>query len=166
MEETLMRAFLAALVVAARCSSGCPSAYDRTYDKETQLLEEQRRIREQQEEAQRQEARKYVAIVLFAVGSAEIDEAGFRELDWFLDQIRPYPQVAIDVKGYTDSTGSEARNLPLSNERAWAVQDYLVSRGIAADRIFASGFGATDPARPNVDAKGRTQNRRAEVRVR
>jgi outer membrane protein OmpA-like peptidoglycan-associated protein len=161
-----MRAFLAALVVAALCSSGCPSAYDRTYERETQLLEEQERIRQQREEAQRQEARKYVAIVLFAVGSAEIDDAGFRELDWFLEKISPYPHVAIDVKGYTDSTGSEARNQPLSDRRAWIVQDYLVSRGIRADQIFASGFGATAPARPNVDSKGRTQNRRAEVRVR
>lgn len=161
-----MRSLLAALVGAALCSSGCPSAYNRTYEKETQLHEEQRRIREQQEEAQRQEAQKYVAIVLFAVDSAKIDAAGYHELDWFLKQISSAPHVAIDVKGYTDSTGSEAHNLPLSNERARAVQDYLISRGIAPDRIFASGFGATDPARPNVDAKGRTQNRRAEVRVR
>jgi outer membrane protein OmpA-like peptidoglycan-associated protein len=107
-----------------------------------------------------------VAIVLFAVDSAVIDEAGFRELNWFLDKIRPYPHVSLEVKGYTDSTGTEAHNQPLSNQRAWAVQDYLVSQGIPPDRIFASGFGATDPARPNVDARGRTQNRRAEVRVR
>jgi len=158
-----MRAFLAALVVAALCSSGCPSAYDRTYDRETQRLDQ---IRLQREEAERQEARKYVAIVLFAVNRSEIDEAGFRELNWFLEKIRPYPHVSIDVKGFTDSTGSEAHNQPLSNQRAWIVQDYLVSQGIRADRIFASGFGASDPARPNVDSRGRTQNRRAEVRVR
>ena len=158
-----MRAFLAALVVAALCSSGCPSAYDRTYDRETQRLEQ---IRLQREEAERQEARKYVAIVLFAVDSAVIDEAGFRELNWFLDKIRPYPHLSVEVKGYTDSTGTEAHNQPLSNERAWAVQDYLVSQGIPADRIFTSGFGASDPARPNVDYRGRKQNRRAEVRVR
>jgi outer membrane protein OmpA-like peptidoglycan-associated protein len=100
------------------------------------------------------------------VGRAEIDDAGFRELNWFLEKIRPYPHVAIDVKGYTDSTGSEAHNQPLSNQRAWVVQDYLVSQGIRSDRIFASGFSASDPARPNVDSRGRTQNRRAEVRVR
>jgi outer membrane protein OmpA-like peptidoglycan-associated protein len=129
-------------------------------------MEELEQMRLQREESERQEARKYVAIVLFAVDSAEIDEAGFRELDWFLEKVRPYPHVAIDVKGYTDSTGSEAHNQPLSNKRAWVVQDYLVSRGIRADHVSASGFGPTDPARPNVDSKGRTQNRRAEVRVR
>jgi outer membrane protein OmpA-like peptidoglycan-associated protein len=161
-----MRALLPALIVAALCAGGCPSAYDRAYDQETQRLEEQQQIREQREEMQRQEARKYVAIVLFAVDGAEIDDAGRRELDWFLEQIRPYPNVSIEVKGFTDSTGSEAHNQPLSNKRAWVVQDYLVSRGVRADRISASGFGASDPARPNVDSKGRTQNRRAEVRVR
>jgi outer membrane protein OmpA-like peptidoglycan-associated protein len=161
-----MRTLIPALIVAALCASGCPSASDRAYDRETQRLEEQQRIREQREEMQRQEARKYVAIVLFAVNGAEIDDAGRRELDWFLEQIRPYPNVTIEVKGYTDSTGSEAHNQPLSNKRAWVVQDYLVSRGVRADRISASGFGDSDPARPNVDSKGRKQNRRAEVRVR
>jgi outer membrane protein OmpA-like peptidoglycan-associated protein len=160
-----MRAFFPVLATAALCLTGCSSAYQRTYDQETQLLEEQRRIREQQEEAQRQEARKFVAVVLFAVDSAEIDEDGFRELEWFLEKVRAYPNVTIEVKGYTDSTGSEAHNQPLSKERAWAVQDYLISRGVSADHIFARGYGASDPARPNVDAKGRTQNRRAEVRV-
>ena len=161
-----MRALLPALAIVALCSAGCPSAYDRTYQAETERLEREQRLREQQQAAQRQEARKYVAIVLFAVGSAEIDDAGFRELDWFLEKIAPYPNVPIEVKGYTDSTGSEASNQPLSNKRAWAAQDYLVARGISADRITASGFGPSDPARPNVDSKGRTQNRRAEVRVR
>jgi outer membrane protein OmpA-like peptidoglycan-associated protein len=161
-----MRALLPALAIVALCSAGCPSAYDRTYQAETERLEREQRLREQQQAAARQEARKYVAIVLFAVGSDEIDDAGFRELDWFLEKIAPYPGVHIEVKGYTDSTGSESRNQPLSNKRAWAAQDYLVARGISADRITASGFGPSDPARPNVDSKGRTQNRRAEVRVR
>jgi len=161
-----MKATFPALVIAALLAAGCPSAYQRTYDQETARLEAEQRAREEAEEAQRQEARKYVAIVLFAVDSAEIDAAGFRELDWFLEKIRPYPNVYIDVKGFTDATGSEAHNQPLSNKRAWVVQDYLVSRGIRADHVSASGFGASDPAEPNVSSGGRRHNRRAEVRVR
>ena len=65
----------------------------------------------------------------------------------------------------TDSTGSEAKNAPLSNTRAWAVQDHLVSRGVAPERINASGYSASDPAWTNTNARGRTQNRRAEIRV-
>jgi len=165
-----MKAPLAALAVVALFIGGCPSAYQKTYDEETARLEAQQRLRDQQEaarrEAGRQEAQKYVAIPLFAVGSDELDDAAFREIDWFLDKIARYPHVEIEVKGYTDSTGSESKNQPLSNKRAWNVQDYLVSRGIAAHRISASGYGATDPARPNVTPDGRVQNRRAEVRVR
>jgi outer membrane protein OmpA-like peptidoglycan-associated protein len=161
-----MKASIPALAIAALLASGCPSAYERTYDAETQRLEQQQRMREAQEEAERQEARKYVAVVLFTVNSAEIDDAGFRELDWFLEKVRPYPNVYIDVKGYTDSTGSEAHNQPLSNQRAWIVQDYLVSRGVSPDHVSASGFAEAEPARPNVSEKGRKQNRRAEVRVR
>ena len=161
-----MKASIPALAIAALFASGCPSAYQRTHDAEAQRLEQQQRMREAQEEAERQEARKYVAVVLFAVNSAEIDSAGFHELDWFLDKIRPYSNVYIDVKGYTDSTGSEAHNEPLSNKRAWVVQDYLVSRGVSPDHISASGFAEANPAEPNVSEPGRKQNRRAEVRVR
>ena len=161
-----MRTLLPALLVTALFASGCPSAYQRTYDQETQRLDAEQRAREQQQEAERQEARKYVAIVLFAVNSDEIDEAGARELEWFLEQIAPFPHVSIDIKGYTDSTGSEGNNQTLSNKRAWAVQDYLVSRGVSADHVTASAYGADEPARDNVSAKGRKQNRRAEVRVR
>jgi chemotaxis protein MotB len=158
-----MKALLASLAVVALFVSGCPSAYQKTYDEETARLEAQQRLRDQQMAA---EAHKYVAIPLFAVGSDELDDTAFREIDWFLEKIAPYPHVAIEVRGYTDSTGSEATNQPLSNKRAWNVQDYMVSRGISADRIDASGYGATDPARPNVTPDGRVQNRRAEIRTR
>jgi len=161
-----MKATFPLLVIAAVFAAGCPSAYQRTYDQETARLDAEQQAREQLQEAQRQEARKYVAVVLFAVNSAEIDSAGFHELDWFLDKIRPYSNVYIDVKGYTDSTGSEAHNEPLSNKRAWVVQDYLVSRGVSPDHISASGFAEANPAEPNVSEPGRKQNRRAEVRVR
>ena len=161
-----MRCPLSALLITGLLASGCPSAYQRTYDQEIGRLEAEQRAREQQEEMQREEARKYVAVVLFAVNSDEIDDAGFRELDWFLEKIASYPNVSIDVMGYADSTGSEARNQPLSNKRAWAVQDYLVSRGVSAEHISAGGYGSAAPARENTTAKGRVQNRRAEVRVR
>ena len=160
-----MKASLFTIALVVVCVGGCSSAYQGKYDLETQHLEQQR-IREARDEAERQDARKYVAIVLFAVNSAEIDDAGFHELDWFLDKIRPYSNVYIEVRGYTDATGSEARNQPLSNKRAWIVQDYLISRGVSQDHVSASGFSDSNPARSNVNEKGRNQNRRAEVQVR
>ena len=162
-----MKASIPALAIAALFASGCPSAYQRTLDADAQRIEQQHQRKiEAQEEAERQDARKYVAVVLFAVNSAEIDDAALHELDWFLEKLRPYSNVYIDVKGYTDSTGSEPHNQPLSNKRAWVVQDYLVSRGVSPDHISASGFAEANPAEPNVSEPGRKQNRRAEVRVR
>jgi len=172
-KDPSMRTLLAGLVVVALLGGGCQSYNQRKQEEERARLEEQQRIIDQQRAAQREADRqaqtaaasKYVAIPLFAVGSAELDAAARHELDWFLDKIAPYPLVNIEIKGYTDSTGSESTNKPLSDKRAWAAQDYLVSKGIAANRIQAFGFGATDPARPNVTPSGRVQNRRAEVRV-
>ena len=158
MEPPVYRLF-PTLIVAASLALGCPSAYDRTYEAEVNRLDAQHQVN-------RQEALKYVAVVLFAVGSSEIDEAGFKELDWFLQKIAPYGNLDVGVMGYADSTGSEAHNLPLSDERARAVQDYLIARGIPAGRISIGGFGSSDPARENTTSRGRRQNRRAEVRVR
>jgi len=146
------------ILIASCLVLGCRSAGNDTYAAETQRLEYELA-------RQTEEARKYVAIVLFSVGSDVIDDAGAREIEWFLEKIAPYPMVRISVKGYTDSTGSEARNVPLSSTRAWVVQDYLVARGIAPERVSASGYSASDPARTNADSKGRKQNRRAEIRV-
>ena len=153
-----MRALIPALMTSLLFAIGCQSGYDNAYEAETRRLENELAW-------QTEQARKYVAIVLFAVNSDVIDETGAREIEWFLEQIAPYPMAQIGVKGYTDSTGSEAQNAPLSNQRAWAVQDYLVSRGITPERVTASGYSASDPARTNTSSKGREQNRRAEIRV-
>ena len=153
-----MRALIPALMTSLVFAIGCQSGYDNAYEAETRRLENELAW-------QTEQARKFVAIVLFSPNSDVIDEAGAREIEWFIDKTAPYPMVRIGVKGYTDSTGSEAHNAPLSNTRAWAVQDYLVSRGVAPERINAGGYSASDPARTNTNSKGRKQNRRAEIRV-
>jgi outer membrane protein OmpA-like peptidoglycan-associated protein len=71
----------------------------------------------------------------------------------------------IVVKGHTDATGDDARNLELSKKRADAVKDYLVSRGIAPERVRAEGRGKQQPSAPNDTAEGRAQNRRVEIIV-
>jgi outer membrane protein OmpA-like peptidoglycan-associated protein len=71
----------------------------------------------------------------------------------------------IVVKGHTDATGDDARNLELSKKRADAVKDYLVSRGVAPERVRAEGRGKQEPMAPNDTAEGRAQNRRVEITV-
>jgi outer membrane protein OmpA-like peptidoglycan-associated protein len=69
------------------------------------------------------------------------------------------------VEGYTDSQGSVASNQDLSQRRAQSVRDYLVSRGIAGDRITGQGFGPGRPIADNASAEGRANNRRVEIVV-
>ncbi len=71
----------------------------------------------------------------------------------------------ILVQGYTDSQGSESFNMALSQHRAEAVRTYLVSHGIASDRVTAQGFGPANPVADNASPEGRADNRRVEIVV-
>jgi outer membrane protein OmpA-like peptidoglycan-associated protein len=155
-----------AALAAALLLQGCTSAYQRTYDQQTQRLEAQQRAELAQQEAAHAQAQKYAAVIYFATGSATIDEDGQRQLRWFVQQMQPYPQANIQVQGFADSTGSEATNQGLSTARATAVAAYLTSQGIAAARIVTQGFGEQYPAASNESTKGRRNNRRVEVTVR
>ncbi len=75
------------------------------------------------------------------------------------------PDSKIVVQGHTDSQGQAAYNNTLSEKRAGAVRDYLVSHGIAADRITSQGFGPSQPIADNNSAEGRANNRRVEIVV-
>jgi outer membrane protein OmpA-like peptidoglycan-associated protein len=75
------------------------------------------------------------------------------------------PHATMVVEGFTDSQGTVASNEELSRQRARTVRDYLVSRGIAADRITFEGFGPTRPIGDNGSAEGRANNRRVEIVV-
>lgn len=161
-----MRIAAAVVGAAMLVLQGCPSAYQSTYDKETQRLEAAQRAQQAQQAAEYAEARRYAAVVYFAVGSAVIGDDGQRELRWFVERMQPYPQAVILVQGFADSTGNEPENRSLSVERAQAVASYLNTQGIAPPRIVAQGYGTESPAAANVNAQGRTRNRRVEVTVR
>lgn len=79
--------------------------------------------------------------------------------------IQTSPGLKIEVEGHTDSTGSEAFNQKLSEQRADAVRSYLVSQGIEAGSVTARGFGQAQPAADNSSAAGRQANRRVELVV-
>ncbi len=76
-----------------------------------------------------------------------------------------YPDLKIQVEGYTDNVGSDAYNQKLSEQRAGAVRDYLVSQGVAADNVTSTGYGAASPVAPNTSAAGRAKNRRVQLVV-
>ncbi len=73
-----------------------------------------------------------------------------------------HPAIVVDIRGYTDNTGKKDKNMKLSQARADAVKDYLLSKGIPADRITAKGFGPDNPVAPNTTKQGKQKNRRVE----
>ena len=77
--------------------------------------------------------------------------------------LKEYNKTFIQVNGYTDSTGSDAINNPLSVKRANAVADFLKFQGVAANRIIANGYGSANPIASNATASGKKQNRRVEI---
>jgi outer membrane protein OmpA-like peptidoglycan-associated protein len=76
-----------------------------------------------------------------------------------------HPGLRLEVEGHTDSTGSDALNQTLSEQRADTVRGYLVQQGLAADTVTAKGFGKTMAIADNGTAAGRQKNRRVELVV-
>ncbi len=101
----------------------------------------------------------------FAVGSANIDPKSEVEAANLASVLKAYPNINIEIGGHTDNTGNAANNLKLSDARAKSVKAYLVSKGIAANRISTKGYGATSPKASNDTAEGKKANRRIEAKI-
>ena len=86
-------------------------------------------------------------------------------LDRFAATLNQNPTTTVTIIGHTDNTGSDAINNPLSVNRAGAVRDYLVARGVAANRITIDGRGSREPIADNSTPQGRAKNRRVEIFV-
>ena len=86
-------------------------------------------------------------------------------LNQFAGTLTQHPATTISIVGHTDSTGSDAINNPLSVDRANSARDYLVSRGVARNRIATDGRGAREPVADNGTSQGRDKNRRIEIYV-
>jgi len=150
----------------------------REIEEKTKLLSEtEKKIREEQEKAKRlqQELSELHAKhtkrglvltlgdVLFETGKADLLPGAMRSIDKLAVFLRENPDRKVLVEGHTDSRGSKAYNLKLSQKRAEAVKRALVERGIEPDRIIAKGYGEAYPVASNLTAAGRQQNRRVEI---
>lgn len=89
----------------------------------------------------------------------------FVELHKLINILEEYPNMKIELSGHTDSKGSDKYNLKLSKERAEAVFNYLVDKGIDAKRLTHKGFGAKQPIADNSTDAGRAKNRRVEFKI-
>lgn len=101
--------------------------------------------------------------LFFDSGKAVLKTGARNTLTKIADQLRVNEDTKVAVEGHTDSVGSEEMNQSLSEKRAAAVRDYLVSRGVPAARITISGQGEASPVATNDTAAGRQQNRRVEL---
>ncbi|UAY51388.1 OmpA family protein [Ferruginibacter albus] len=101
----------------------------------------------------------------FETGKAALEEESFAVLDELVSYLQRKENEVIEIDGYTDNVGKAADNLVLSQNRANTVRDYLVSKGIAATRVSAKGFGMSNPVDDNKTAEGRANNRRIEVKT-
>jgi len=102
--------------------------------------------------------------VNFDFDRAEIRPASRPILDQAAQRLRQCGDERLQVEGHTDSIGADAYNQDLSERRARAVRDYLVSKGVNGGRISAAGFGESRPISTNDTPEGRFLNRRVEVR--
>ena len=99
----------------------------------------------------------------FAFDRAEIKPEFKPTLDKVASVLRDDPNVRITIIGFTDNIGSEDYNQRLSERRAQATADYLISRGVGASQILTKGLGESEPRASNATEEGRAQNRRVEI---
>ena len=103
--------------------------------------------------------------VLFDVNKATLKPDAKIRLAKVAGIVMAYPDLKLEIDGYTDSTGTQRRNEVLSEERAASVRDFLISQGVPVDNVTARGFGEQNPIASNETAAGRRMNRRVELVV-
>jgi outer membrane protein OmpA-like peptidoglycan-associated protein len=109
--------------------------------------------------------------IFFDFDKATLRQTSNVELNNIMRFMNKYPKVVVEISGYTDSKGAADYNLKLSKERAAAVINYLIAKGIAKERMTSMGYGESSPDAPNVTSEGddnpegRQLNRRVELKI-
>ena len=103
--------------------------------------------------------------ILFDFNSYALKPEAIKVLDEVVGYIENTPYEKVIVEGHTDNTGSAEYNLKLSKKRAQAVANYLIAKGIPADRIEVVGYGESRPKYPNTTEENRAKNRRVEIKL-
>ncbi len=104
--------------------------------------------------------------IYFKFDQSELSTAAFPELNRLVMFLKQNSGIQVQISGFTDNVGTAAYNLKLSLDRAKAVYDFLVMRGISPSRLSRKGYGNTEPVADNTTTEGRAKNRRTEIVVR
>jgi len=103
--------------------------------------------------------------VLFDFNKATLKQGATLRLAKVSGIILAYPDLKLEIDGFTDNKGTPEYNQKLSERRAATVRDFLVSQGVSADAVNTRGYGEENPVASNTTASGRQQNRRVELVV-
>jgi OmpA-OmpF porin, OOP family len=103
--------------------------------------------------------------LIFPQGKSVIDPESYSELDEVVQMMKENSKLVIQLEGHTDSQGSPKANMKLSEDRVEAVKKYLVSNGVAKDRVKTKAFGGAQPLRNEMTPEARALNRRVEMRI-
>lgn len=103
--------------------------------------------------------------VKFETNSSELTAGSHESLDKAVDAMNKYDQLRIEIQAHTDSMGEASYNQYLSEKRADSVRDYMIGKGIAANRMEAKGYGELKSIADNGTRDGRAENRRVELKI-
>lgn len=103
--------------------------------------------------------------VYFDFGKYTLRPESFTELDELVSYMKWRENERIEIAGHTDNIGNASDNQKLSEQRAGAIREYLIKKGVSPSRVIAKGYGSTDPVADNSTYEGRQKNRRTEVRI-
>lgn len=103
--------------------------------------------------------------IFFKKGSFQLSKASHAELNRLTKLLKSYPGLKVEIGGHTDNSGDETANMELSKNRARAVMDYLIDRGLPSSGIKAVGYGESKPLASNSTPEGKKKNRRVELTI-
>ncbi len=103
--------------------------------------------------------------LLFKINSSILSEEALVNLSKVANVFVKYPETNILIEGHTDNTGAPGYNMELSKKRAYAVSDFLKSKGVSVSRMDIKWYGETQPKYPNDNDANRTLNRRVELAI-
>ena len=101
----------------------------------------------------------------FETGKSELLQQSFYELSQLITLLKKHPSIRIEIRGHTDNQGTIEFNQRLSEQRAKAVADYLMTNGIDSSRLIWNGYGKSQPVDDNNTPEGRQHNRRVEYKI-
>ncbi|HEY5535155.1 MAG TPA: OmpA family protein [Ignavibacteria bacterium] len=117
------------------------------------------------EEMKEQQASVRINNIFFDFNESKLKSESYLELDRLYKFLNDNSDISVEISGHTDNIGSDEYNITLSNARANAVKDYLISKGISGNRIMSKGYGKSKPVATNDTDEGRQLNRRVEFKI-